>query len=339
MKLKLRKAPVKVILVLICVIALLIVIVSLLLSWEQRHYYFETDDQDYTQYDEDSGLDEVYYNGAWYAQKPDIETILCIGIDKNEGDDTVADLGNYNSQQCDFLVAVVLDNRNKSYTALQINRDTVAEIPVIGFGGDVLSTETGQIALAHTYGSGGKDSCENTVEAVSNLLTGVKIDHYISVTMEAVPIINDAVGGVTLTVAEDYPNDGFVKGETVTLLGDKALAYVRGRMTVGDGSNLGRMERQRQYMTALKDVYTQKLAEDPTLALSAITSISEYMISDCSVYDLSDLVNATNEYTFEGFKTLEGEAIQGEKFMEFYADKEALEQLVFDIYYEKKDEE
>lgn len=331
MKLKLRKAPVKVILVLICVIALLIVIVSLLLSWEQRHYYFETDDQDYTQYDEDSGLDEVYYDGAWYAQKPDIETILCIGVDKYDGDDT--DLGNYNSQQCDFLLAVVLDNRNKTYTAIQINRDTITEIPVIGFGGDVLSTETGQIALAHTYGSGGQDSCENTVEAVSNLLTGVKIDHYISVTMEAVPIINDAVGGVTLTVAEDYPGAGFMKGETVTLLGDQALAYVRGRMSVGDGSNLGRMERQRQYMSALKDVYTQKLATDPTLALSAITSISEYMVSDCSVYDLSDLVNATNEYT------LEGEAVQGEKFMEFYADKEALEKLVFDIYYEKKDEE
>ena len=81
MKLKLRKAPVKVILVLICVIALLIVIVSLLLSWEQRHYSFNTDDEDYTQYEQNSGLDEVYHNGAWYVQKPQIETILCIGVD------------------------------------------------------------------------------------------------------------------------------------------------------------------------------------------------------------------------------------------------------------------
>lgn len=337
MKLKLRKAPVKVILVLICVIALLIVIVSLLLSWEQRHYYFETDDQDYTQYDEDSGLDEVYYDGAWYAQKPQLETVLCIGVDKYETDDI--DLGRYNTQQCDFLLAVVLDNRNKTYTAIQINRDTIAEIPIISPDGEVTRTETGQIALAHTHGTGGEDSCENTVKAVSNLLTGVKIDHYISVTMDAVPIINDAVGGVTLTVAEDYPVEGFVKGETVTLMGDRALAYVRGRMTVGDGSNLGRMERQRQYMNELKAAYTEKLASDPSLALNAITSISEYMVSDCSIYDLSDLVNATNEYTFEGFKTLEGEAVQGEKFMEFYADKEALEQLIFQIYYEKKDEE
>ncbi len=339
MKLKLRKAPVKVILVLICVIALLIVIVSLLLSWEQRHYYFESDDEDYwTQYSEDSGLDEVYYDGAWYAQKPDIETILCIGVDKYEGDN--AQVGYMNMQQCDFLLAVIMDNRNKTYTALQINRDTITELPTIGEGGEVmLSTETGQIALAHTYGTGGKDSCELTAEAVSNLLTGVKIDHYISVTMEAVPIINDAVGGVTLTVAEDYPGAGFVKGETVTLLGDKALAYVRGRMTVGDGSNLGRMERQRQYMSALKTAYSEKLASDPTLALNTITAVSEYMVSDCSIYDLSDLVNATYEYTFEGFKTIEGEAVQGDPFMEFHADKEALEKLVFDIYYQRKEEE
>lgn len=338
MKLKLRKAPVKVILVLICVIALLIVIVSLLLSWEQRHYFFESDDDDYTQYDEDSGLDEVYYNGAWYAHKPQIETILCIGVDKYSGEDI--EFGIYNTEDCDFLVAVVLDHFNKTYTAIHINRDTMTEIPMIGLDGEkLLDTETAQIALAQTYGTGGKDSCENTVEAVSNLLTGVEIQHYIKVTMDAVPIINDAVGGVTLTVAEDYPNEGFVKGETVTLMGDKALAYVRGRMTVGDGSNLGRMERQRQYMSALKAAYNEKLATDPSLALSAITSISEYMVSDCSIYDLSDLVNATGEYTFEGFRTMEGEAVMGEQFMEFHADQEALEQLVFDIYYEKKDEE
>ncbi len=337
MKLKLRKAPVKAILVLVCVIALLIGIVLLLFSWEQRHYYFETEDDDWTQYAQDSGLDEVYYDGSWYAQKPDIETILCIGVDKYEGDEI--ELGNYNTQQCDFLLVVVLDNRNKTYTAIQINRDTMAEIPVIGFGGDVLSTETGQIALAHTYGSGGKDSCENTVKAVSNLLTGIDIDHYISVTMDAVPLINDAVGGVTLTVAEDYPDAGFVKGETVTLMGDNALAYVRGRMSVGDGSNLGRMERQRQYMSALKEKLVEKSASDAAFALNAITSVSEYMVSDCTVYDLSDLANATVSYEFEGFKTLEGEAVQGEKFVEFYIDKEAMEQMIFEIYYEKKDEE
>lgn len=337
MKLKLRKAPVKVILVLICVIALLIVIVSLLLSWEQRHYSFNTDDEDYTQYEQNSGLDEVYYNGAWYVQKPQIETILCIGVDKYEHEDT--ELGVYNTEDCDFLVAVVLDHLNKTYTAIQINRDTMIEIPELGLTGELLAlTETGQIALAFTYGSGGEDSCKNAALAVSNLLSGVEIDHYIKVTMDAVSVINDAVGGVTLTVAEDYPDIGFVKGETVTLMGDKALAYVRGRMTVGDGTNIGRMERQRQYMTALKDAYSAKLATDPTLALTAISSISEYMVSDCSIYDLSDLVNATQEYTFEGFRVPEGESVMGEQFMEFYVDQEALEQMVFDIYYQKKDE-
>ena len=43
---------------------------------------------------------------------------------------------------------------------------------------------TGQLALAHTYGSGEEDSCENTVLAVENLLYGVGIDHYVSLTMD-----------------------------------------------------------------------------------------------------------------------------------------------------------
>lgn len=337
MKLKLRKTPVKVILILVCVIALLIGIVLLLLSWEQRHYYFETEDDDWDLYAQDSGLDEYYYEGELYAQKPEMQSILCMGVDKYEGEDT--ELGKYNTEQCDFLLLLILDNRNKVYTALQINRDTIADIPILNKDGEIEGTETAQIALAHTYGSGGDDSCRNTVAAVSDLLTGIEIDHYISVTMDAVPIVNDAVGGVTLTVAEDYPDAGFVKGETITLMGDKALAYVRGRMSVGDGSNLGRMERQKQYMFALKDSYTAKSAEDPSLLLNALNDISEYMVSDCSIYDISDVVNAASSYTFNGFRSLEGEAVQGEEFMEFHADSDALEKLIVELYYEKKDEE
>lgn len=337
MKLKLRKTPVKVILILVCVIALLIGIVLLLLSWEKRHYYFETEDDDWDQYAQDSGLDEYYYEGELYAQKPDMQSILCIGVDKYEGENT--ELGKYNTEQCDFLLLLVLDNRSKVYTALQINRDTIADIPMLNKEGEIEGSETAQIALAHTYGSGGDDSCRNTVAAVSDLLTGIEIDHYISVTMDAVPIINDSVGGVTLTVAEDYPDVGFVKGETITLMGDNALAYVRGRMTVGDGTNLGRMERQKQYMFALKDRYAEKSAEDSSLLLTALNAISDYMVSDCSIYDISDIVNATESYTFNGFRSLEGEAVQGEEFMEFHADSSALEKLIVELYYEKKDEE
>ena len=106
------------------------------------------------------------------------------------------------------------------------------------------------MALAHTYGSGGSDSCLNAVKAVSRLLGGVKIDHYMTLTMDGVGKINNLVGGVTVTMLEDFSelDPAMKKGETVTLKGEQALLYVRTRQGIGDQSNLSRMERQRQYL-------------------------------------------------------------------------------------------
>mgnify|MGYP000585160404 FL=1 len=69
--------------------------------------------------------------------------------------------------------------------------------------------------------------------------------------MDAVPILNDLLGGVEVTVLDDFSgiDDTLIKGETVTLHGDHALTYVRERYGLEDSSNSTRMVRQRQYMT------------------------------------------------------------------------------------------
>ncbi|MCD8375356.1 MAG: LCP family protein [Oscillospiraceae bacterium] len=186
---------------------------------------------------------DVYYNGAWYVENSNLETILLIGIDKFEDD--LDQYGYINSQQADFLLLLIFDRESGDCTALQINRDIMTEITVLGVTGDQAGTVTAQLALAHTYGSGGSDSCVNTVKAVSNLLYGVDVDHYAAVTMDAVPIINDLAGGVTLTVMDDLTlyDEALVEGEEITLTGDQALTYVRARFYIADGTNLHRMER------------------------------------------------------------------------------------------------
>ena len=80
----------------------------------------------------------------------------------------------------------------------------MTQIRILGVTGEPAGTFTGQLALAHTYGSGEEDSCENTVLAVSNLLYGMEIDHYVSLTMDGVALLNDLVGGVTVEVLDDF---------------------------------------------------------------------------------------------------------------------------------------
>ena len=190
----------------------------------------------------------IRYNGQWYVLNDDIETILIMGLDKYESQ---VQTDSYNNDmQADFLTLLILDRGEDTATALHLNRDTMAQMNVLGLRGEVVDTTTAQLALAHTYGRGEKDSGKNTADAVSGFLYDVPVDHYLSLTMDAVQALNDLVGGVPVIVLDDFTgvDAALVKGQKVTLKGEQALTYVRTRQGVGDETNEQRMKRQQQYM-------------------------------------------------------------------------------------------
>ena len=216
----------------------------------------------------------------------------------------------------------------------------MTQIQILGVTGEPAGTFTGQLALAHTYGSGEEDSCENTALAVSNLLYGMEIDHYVSLTMDGVALLNDLVGGVTVEVLDDFSgiDDSLMQGETVTLKGQQALTYVRSRGGMEDSSNLHRMERQRQYLAALQQQLKAAVQQEDGFTLDALLQLNEYMVSDCTVNQLSDLGDSLAAYQVSDILTTPGEAQVGEEFMEFTVDEAALQQLVMDVFYEPVEE-
>lgn len=279
----------------------------------------------------------TYYNGTAYARREDLETVLLLGVDKFEGETPE---GYLNNQQADFLLLLVMDKQHETCTPIQLNRDTMTEIQILGVTGEPAGTFTGQLALAHTYGSGEEDSCENTVLAVSNLLYGMEIDHYVSLTMDGVALLNDLVGGVTVEVLDDFSgiDESLVQGETVTLQGQQALTYVRSRGGLEDSSNLRRMERQRQYLAALQQQLKAAVQQEDGFTLDALLQLNEYMVSDCTVDQLSDLGDSLAAYQVSDILTTPGDAQEGEEFMEFTVDEDALQQLVMDVFYEPVEE-
>lgn len=283
------------------------------------------------------GREITYYNGTAYARREDLETVLLLGVDKFEGETLE---GYVNNQQADFLLLLVMDKQNETCTPIQLNRDTMTQIQILGVTGEPAGTFTGQLALAHTYGSGEEDSCENTVLAVENLLYGVGIDHYVSLTMDGVALLNDLVGGVTVEVLDDFSaiDDSLVQGETVTLQGQRALTYVRSRGGMEDSSNLHRMERQRQYLSALQQQLKAAVQQEDGFTLDALLQLNEYMVSDCTVDQLSDLGDSLAAYQVSDILTTPGDAQEGEEFMEFTVDEAALQQLVMDVFYEPVEE-
>ena len=266
-------------------------------------------------------------------QKENLETILVLGLDKNEyPDDSRAYI---NDMQGDFNLLLVLDHSTNTCSPLLLNRDTMTEITRLGVFGDEAGTFTGQLALAHTYGSGGSDSCLNSKRAVQDLL-GEDVDHYMSFTMESVPAVNDAVGGVSVTVLEDFGENypQLKKGEEVLLTGENALIYVRGRQNVGDQTNTGRMERQEQYMSALIEKLRSCAKENPDFLTNLTLKLGDAFQTDYTVSQLQALSELLLDCQIEPFVTLTGETRKGEEFMEFYVDEAALAQTLQNIFYQ-----
>ena len=281
----------------------------------------------------ESGENEnrILYNDAWYRQRKDLETILVLGIDRS----TDGTLGSTDSEQADFFALLLIDKEAESFQILHLNRDTMADIPVLDIAGAEYATKYAQLALAHTYGSNEEMRCRNAVNAVERLLYGIEIDHYISLSMDAVAILNDSVGGVTLQIREDLTaiDPSFSENAVVTLKGKLALDFVRARGSLEDSSNLSRMERQRQYIGALFEAFTASdISEESTF--ETLLKVNEHMVSDCTVDQLSAYVEKMKECAYDGIHSLAGDAVKGAEYMEYYIDETSARATVIELFYE-----
>lgn len=331
-----KKSNAKKILVLAAVLLLCLGVIGAVFAWESQKEAEAMAAQ--AQIDESARRRRegwIERDGIWYAPKQGQETMLLIGLDKME---PLKDSGSYNNDtQADFLLLAILDEVTEKVTVLHINRDTMAEIPVLGITGQPAGTVTGQLALAYTYGSGLNDSCVNTVNAVTDFLYGIKIDHYVAMAMGAIPYLNDLVGGVEVTVLDDFSgiDDSLVEGETITLKGEQALHYVRNRADLEDSSNLNRMKRQQQYLRAAAQK-VERLGDDFSVAPDQLKQISRYVLSDCSLDTLSRMSEQFGSYHLEELQDIAGEAVLGEEYMEYYVDDAALEEQLLELFYEEK---
>ena len=299
----------------------------LLELWEKRQSIFPEQKTENTVYE---------YNGVEYVKNEDVESFLILGLDKFE--DAINNDSYNNDQRADFLMLLVFDNSEKKFTAVHLNRDTMVNMNVLGVAGQKIGTVNKQLALAHTYGNGRDVSCRNTADAVSELLNGVKVNHYLSITMDAVPILNDLLGGVEVTVLDDFSgiDDILIKGETVTLHGDHALTYVRERYGLEDSSNSTRMVRQRQYMTAVYDKAMLEIENDDNFVIEASSKLADYIVSDRSVNQLQEIAKKLSQYKFTEIETLEGESVVKDGLMEFRPDADSIDKIVFELFYKKK---
>lgn len=271
------------------------------------------------------------YNGETYVAREGIETYLFMGIDVEgpaKGNKSYIGGG-----QADVQLLLVVDRYNQTWQVLQINRDSMVEVPVLGVTGVEVGTEYQQIALAHSYGDGLESSCKNNVKAVSRLFNDQVVNGYLSLNMDAISIVNDMVGGVEVTVLDDFSQTeiGLEKGDTVTLTGAQALAYVRGRQGVGDETNLSRMARQEQYLDAL---YQKMTDLSSGTALQTFQAVEDYMVTNMGDQWLKLMDR------METYEKLEPLTIDGENYLDeqgamaYRLNEDSLQKVMIQLFYQ-----
>lgn len=276
------------------------------------------------------------YQGTTYVAREGVDAYLFMGIDV-EGPVKGTE-GYMGGGQADVQLLLVVDRFNGTWQVLQVNRDSMVQVPVLGVTGTEVGSEYQQIALAHAYGDGLERSCENNVTAVSRLLNNQYINGYMSLNMDAISVLNDAVGGVEVTLLDDFSHmdASLGKGKTVTLSGDQAVAYVRGRQGVGDETNLSRMARQEQYLNGL---YQKMLTLSSGAAWEVFQAVEKYMVTNMGDQWLK-LMDRLREYTKLEPLTIEGENDRDEQGSAAYRlNEDSLQRVMIQLFYEPVSQE
>jgi LCP family protein required for cell wall assembly len=277
---------------------------------------------------------QIRYNGKTYQYKENLMNILCLGIDSRDGiakEKTPGKAG-----QADCVILAVLDDDAKTIQLINISRDSMVPVHVYATDGSFVEDRTEQLALQYAYGNGRDWSCQLMEEAVSDLFYGLPIHGYCALSMNSIADLNDAVGGVTVTVPEELaelkPNL-FTAGETVTLKGDLAYHFVHDRAykSADFASNNKRIARQKRYAIAFVNQLKQGMKEDMTLPVKLYQTAEKQMVTSIS---LDQAVYLCTEY-MENIYTIDGTVTMGEKYAEFNVDDDALYQLILDVFYEE----
>lgn len=209
----------------------------------------------------------------------EMRSLLLIGIDARPGEET---------GRSDTMIVVTLDPDGNTIKLTSIMRDLYVEIP---------GRKNNRINA--TYVFGGPELLMETIE----LNFGIHVENYIAVNFSMLGKLIDAIGGLTITVENDYYMDrinAVIKQDNKVLgidlkdglltepgeqlmTGKQAQAYARYRYGTSDG-DFGRTARQREVVTLIFEKLAQKTAIE---LMNMVVENSGNVYTNLSVADLA----------------------------------------------------
>lgn len=281
--------------------------------------------------------DTVEWKGKTYKRNTYMKSVLCMGVDRDNEMTETQELGE--AGQADGIFLIAQDTARNDLKILMIPRDTMTEITKLNSDGSVRGKEIDHLSMAYAYGDGREASCENVAESVSNLFHGFPIDQYMATDLAVIGMLNDAVGGVTVTVPTpgmEAHDPSFIQGEEVTLMGEQAMWFVRYRDIEQDHSALFRMNQQKEYIAKFFEAVKETSREDSQIVTKLFEMTEDYMVTNMAKDQyLKVALDAveTDGLSGEDFYMIPGSSIIAENFDEFHVNEADMIELLLSLFY------
>lgn len=282
----------------------------------------------------------ITYEGEEYDFNSSIESVLLIGVDSRGKLEAQESYGV--DARADNIDLIIMDRQNHSVKILPISRDTMTEITKYTVKGYESSSYVDHIGFAFSYGNGGKASCDNACDAVSNLLYGIDVRYYICTNLDSIAFANDLLGGVKVECPNNdlsgkYPE--MTEGAKIKLGDSNVEDFLRYRNTDEDYSNNGRMERQQAFLDGFVEQIKGMSEEDFADMWKELKADDSNILTNVSKSHFLKLINRINEYEYDPEKSnlkIEGTDKVEDGHDVFYANEKKLKQLVVDTFYDKR---
>jgi len=176
--------------------------------------------------------------------------ILVMGSDTRQGANSkgYGDPTLIAGARSDTAIVLHISGDRKHAMAVSIPRDSIVELPTC-------QSETGATVggtkdrFNAAFEIGGPGCSVKTVES----LTGLSINHFMVVDFAGFKNVVDALDGVEVCLnkpVDDAKSGLKLPAGTSVVRGKQALAFVRARETLGDGSDIGRIQRQQEFLSS-----------------------------------------------------------------------------------------
>ncbi len=216
-------------------------------------------------------------------------TVVLMGSDTREGKGnggfgSAEDIGGARS---DTTIVMHISGDRQSAIGVSIPRDTIITLPNCKKDGKKVGGYSGRFNQAIELGGPG---C--TIKAVEQM-SGLDISNFMLVDFRGFKRIVEAVGGVEICLKEpvDDPLSGLKldKGKHV-VNGEEALAFVRARKTLGDGSDTSRIRRQQAFLSSLiRKVLSSGTLLNPAQLIGVLDAATESLTADPQMADINNL--------------------------------------------------